>query len=334
MGTLAVGVGAAWPLLPHPLYIYRGYADRVNVVAWSPDDTHIASAGDDGTVQVWDASDGGHAYTYKGHLAYGAFNQVDASVYALSWSPDGKYIASGAGGNDDSVQIWDAANGHLAQKVSQAEIVSWSPDGMQIAMISTASSFDVSKAVFKYDIVVSDMTRHFYTLENSSDTGASTFAWSPEGRHLAVACFDGTVHIWDVVARKLLSIYRGHTESVNTIAWSPDGKLIASSSYSRIAPTSDEKTVQVWDAATSKHIITYSGHSDNVWAVAWSPDSKRIVSGSKDQTAQVWEVAGGKLVSTYRGYLFSAVSAVAWSHDGSRIASGGTDHTVQVWNAP
>jgi WD40 repeat protein len=33
--------------------VYRGHSNLIFKVAWSPDGTHIASASDDGTVQVW-----------------------------------------------------------------------------------------------------------------------------------------------------------------------------------------------------------------------------------------------------------------------------------------
>ena len=49
--------------LAYQHFLYRGHADfslghftpgaGVNSVAWSPDGTHIASVGTDGTVQVW-----------------------------------------------------------------------------------------------------------------------------------------------------------------------------------------------------------------------------------------------------------------------------------------
>jgi len=66
-------------------------------VAWSPDGQRIASGSDDGTVQVWNATDGGHVSTYQGH---------SSTVHAVAWSPDGKRIVSGSG--DKTVQVWEA----------------------------------------------------------------------------------------------------------------------------------------------------------------------------------------------------------------------------------
>jgi WD40 repeat protein len=37
------------------MFTYRGHFSSVYTIAWSPDGTRIASAGNDGTVQVWQA---------------------------------------------------------------------------------------------------------------------------------------------------------------------------------------------------------------------------------------------------------------------------------------
>src|SRR5216683_1165985 len=90
-----------WITGPYPLYTYRGHSLGVNAVAWSPDSKRIASGSDDGTVQVWDATDGRHVFTYRGH---------SDRVQAVAWSPDGTRIASAS--YDNTVQVWNAADGH------------------------------------------------------------------------------------------------------------------------------------------------------------------------------------------------------------------------------
>ncbi len=123
-----------------PLVIYKMGVPAWSV-AWSPGGTRIVagtgSAGANGqvysgnTVKVWKAATGQTLLTYSGH---GDANDV----YALAWSPNGKYIASG--GKDQAVRIWDAATGHtiLIYKGHTETVwdVAWSPDGKEIVSCS------------------------------------------------------------------------------------------------------------------------------------------------------------------------------------------------------
>ena len=63
--------------------------------------------------------------TYTGHAG---------PVVEVVWSPDGKSLASC--GNDGTVQVWSARDGHMLWKASVAHYVfavAWSPDGQKVA---------------------------------------------------------------------------------------------------------------------------------------------------------------------------------------------------------
>jgi len=80
------------------LTYYHGHSNGVDVVAWSPDGTRIASydsygASGGGMVHIWDASTGKTIFTPNNHVA---------DVHYVSWSPGGAYIACAGYG----VEIW------------------------------------------------------------------------------------------------------------------------------------------------------------------------------------------------------------------------------------
>jgi WD40 repeat protein len=98
------------------LVIYQGHVAPVASLDWSPDSKFIASGSSEkqgdtmlGQVQIWNASNGQHVYTFLSHLSS---STEQTTVLAVSWSPNGQYIASATGSlgtNSASiVQIWKA----------------------------------------------------------------------------------------------------------------------------------------------------------------------------------------------------------------------------------
>src|SRR5437667_365767 len=83
-------------------FTYQGHSDYVSAVAWSPDGTYIASASNDGTVQVWHAFKGKLILTYKSPPSA---KGEPAPWNAVAWSPDGKRIVIGGIGNIEVLDI-------------------------------------------------------------------------------------------------------------------------------------------------------------------------------------------------------------------------------------
>src|SRR5262249_54099641 len=65
--------------------ITKAHADRVDAIAWSPDGKHLASAGNDGHVYVWDAKSGKRLRAWDapgGNVAI-----------TMDWWPDSRMLA-------------------------------------------------------------------------------------------------------------------------------------------------------------------------------------------------------------------------------------------------
>ena len=88
------------------LQTLEGHSGVVRSVAFSHDSTRIASASDDRTVKIWDASSGKHLQTLEGHSDH---------VWSVAFSHDSTRIASASA--DRTVKIWDASSGKHLQTV-------------------------------------------------------------------------------------------------------------------------------------------------------------------------------------------------------------------------
>jgi eukaryotic-like serine/threonine-protein kinase len=178
-----------------------------------------------------------------------------------------------------------------------------------------------------------------FTTYSKHSAAVLDIAWSPDGKKIASASADKTVHIWNAKSKNPILIYRNHAKPVSAVAWSPDGSRIVSGSW--------DTTVQVWNVPTGRKLFTYRGYTREVSTVAWSPDGEYIACGSWDTTVQIRQAKSGSRLFTYQGHT-SPVYAVAWSpislstnHEaGLRIASASgdavnadVDNTVQIWNA-
>jgi WD40 repeat protein len=300
------------------IFTYQRQPDGVYSLDWSPDGKRLLSTSTHG--QSWDATTGRHVKVYDKPNDYAGI------IMSAEWSPDGKRIAMAG----DRIYLFDAATGkHLRSLAFPDEsndgptiirAMSWSPDGKIIASTTRANAPEEGPVIL-WDVATgkirASLSGHLFT--------PMDLAWSPDGKHLASASFDGEVRVWEIATGKTIYIYTGHETNVplRSVAWSPDGRSLAASSWNG--------EVHIWSFGVQ--VVKYKAPS--ALSLAWSPDSKRLAIAGEG--VQIINPENGKLLFNYREQP-KDVQAVAWSPDGKYLASADAPtsparSTVKVWLA-
>jgi len=289
-------------------------------VAWSPDGLLIAiSAGD--VITIHEHENFNELARLRGHLG---------NVTSLSWSPDSKYLASGAS-NDTVIHIWDVNTGTEAYALRGHDgwirNVSFSPDGSKL--VSGATDLEIR---------IWDLTsqRTIHTLTGHTDL-IGGLAWSPDSSQLASASRDGSVRKWQVADGSAVADF-GFETPVNPnmpdgerywatgLIWTPDGEQLI------VGATDGNITII---RATSGDIVrTLSGHESwvTIRGLQLSTDGKTLYSSGLDGRINVWDMATGTNNAQYTQHKLGIFGISLDPQQNRLISTSDQEGKLLVWD--
>jgi WD40 repeat protein len=278
-------------------------------VAFSPDNTVVATGCSGDIIYLWRASDGGYLHTLTGHtgnitnLAFSTdgtiliSTSVDGTrrMWGLHHTPESEAIqpsaqpkSIGGGGGKLATKGWyrggispssqglsaymlevDGDNFHAVGGSYWVKDIAWSPDGEQLAILENGS---YSSRYALYLVDANGENKRLLT-----DVPAYDFAWSPDGHQLAIG-FSGYgqqegLHVMNIDGTELHRVPADSDLNGSAASWSPDGRQIAFHAY--IGEDYESHDIYVVDV-DGGNLRQLTHHPANDLFPKWSPNGQWI----------------------------------------------------------
>lgn len=306
---------------------WRHHGGAVLDVAFSPDGSRVASASADGTVVVTDVATGDP-------LFFSPLLGVGDQVAAVTFSPNGSWIAAAGIGSPGTIVVWNANSGERVATLEQGAGVSalaFSPDSAQLAAGGESNEGGgLDGQVLIWDVSTQEPMTPIFTAGPVSDVVfADTTTVIVATRSRDCSSTSAAIESYNAFSGEPASQFSGHSGSANDAAVDPVHNWVAGAGQAGPGPCEGSGTVWVWNLANRSLVQTLGPVGQAITAVAFSRDGTLLVSGSANNEIRVWDVSSGQNVRV--GSHDQPATCAAFSPDGTLFVTGGDDQTLRVW---
>jgi WD40 repeat protein len=299
--VLLTGGGVSWEWEVGAKAPRRSFGPPIapqGAVAFSADDSRIATGLDNGMIALWDPLAAMPVAHLEGHAA---------AITALAFSGDGRALISAS--RDGTVRIWDLGERRttrvLAGHGGPVNALSISPDGKLLASGSD------DRTVRLWDLASGAEVRAF-----AQAAAAFAVAFSPDGCQLAAGGQDATVRVLDVRSGASGQVLKAET-AVRGIFWIGGAELVTEH-----APRAGTLggTLARWELSTG-HELPIKAHASVTSVAQLGASSTLAVAGWRRGEILVVDVASPKATSGWE--LLRSRQAASWWRGGLALSHGG-----------
>lgn len=306
----------------------RYYADEVIEVSASADGSTFGALLGDGRVLVWD-SEGNLKTTlqtlgtFGGRLAL----SFDGRLAVVSPGDAKSYVNVEPHG---TVEIWDIADQKVQKRLPM-------PEAAPLFSTSDNSLLISNFATQRHELHPDDRAASPRILPG----GAGGFAFSPDGKSVAIGSIKKGLQIWDVATlckqRELVS--GGHTKRFyRFVAWSPSGESIAALAWEFDKAGNTVEYIERWELSTGqvRRIFPQVPNGNDLLQLRYLPDGHRLffvtrkspASGPRGDGATT-QVFDAETLEPAAAIGMSDVGEIAGSMRGDKFITAG-QYTVEL----
>jgi WD40 repeat protein len=279
------------------------HAGGVLAVAWQAAGRLFASSGQDGVVQLWDASS----------LEARPVHSSKQWSERLAFADSGRLLAVASGRTLHLFDQHGQARHSFADHGGAIVALAWRPKS---AAIAAAGNGGV----------------HIHRLEPRPESrdypwrGAClTASWNVDGRLLASGMQDGRVHLWNVASDDETEL-PGLGAKVIATGWSANGRFLAAAAGSALV---------AWDfggkGAQRTRPIELQAHSERITALAFRPSGSWLVSAARDRRLLLWRLGAANEPQDAH-LLADDCTLLRFARDGARLAVGDARGGITIYD--
>lgn len=272
------------------------------LVAWSPDETSLVSANEDGRLVIWDAQNGELIILLDGH---------DAPINGMAWSPDSKTLASSS--QDYQIKLWDIQKKSASYAFAGTGPLVWNPD-KDVLYFNHEGTLS-SQAIIKNSQAKALASEPIYAI---------LLSLSADTKHLALINEHGFLLIIDSQTGKTEEVYTQYSLPITDIATSPDS--------SQYASLSADGTLSLWNSKTGEQIHRLDGKAISATQLAWSPDGKFLAFEGDNGQLRLFELESQSVVHDFKPEFPANIGSIAWSPDSQVVSIGQTSGNISMWD--